>query len=99
MIEGKCLDDSDDEEEQEYRNYALMANNGEQMSTLSQVLHLTTVNMTNAQYKKTVEDLSSEVFNLHTNFIASNDEIVRFSNLNNALAVKGEELELLKNSC
>lgn len=58
-----------------------MATESKKSFTLSQIPYLTSANMTNAQYRKTVEDLSSDVFDLHTDLIVANDEIVRLSNL------------------
>ena len=50
--------------------------------------------MTNAKYKKTVEDLSAGVFNLHTNLIALNEYLTRLSNANENLKSRNAELEM-----
>ena len=60
----------------------------------SKVPSLTTVNMTNAQYKKAVEELSAEVFNLQTNLIALTEDLTRLSNANEILKSRNAELEM-----
>ena len=53
-------------------NYSIMAHSDESASSsTSQVPLLTTIDMTTPQYKKTVESLSSEIFNIHTSMIAA----------------------------
>ena len=52
IAEGKCWDDSSDEEIQEYGNLALMAKSNEaESSSSSQVPILTTIAMSSSQYK------------------------------------------------
>ncbi|KAK1365156.1 hypothetical protein POM88_040717 [Heracleum sosnowskyi] len=93
IAEGKCWDDSDEEEEQEYSNYALMAFSDDGDS--SQVPILTSLDMTPIQYKQTVEDMSTEMFNIHTSMLAANEEIDRLTARNLELTEKNEELELM----
>ena len=63
-------------------------------SSISHVPLLTTVDMTTSQYNKTVESLSSEIFNIHTSMIAANEELVKITSINELLNSKNEELEL-----
>lgn len=68
MAKGKCWGDSDDEEEEEYVNLALMAKSDDEASTSSsQVPSLILLDMSKAEYKQTVEELSAEMFNIYTN--------------------------------
>ena len=46
-----------------------MANSSEESTEKSQVPTLTTINMTNAEYKSTVQELSVELFDVHTRMI------------------------------
>jgi hypothetical protein len=94
IAEGKCWDDSDEEEEQEYSNYALMAFSDDGDSS-SQVPILTSLEMTPSQYKQTVEDMSTEMFNIHTSMLVANEEIDRLTAKNLELTEKNEKLELM----
>lgn len=53
-----------------------MVTNKEKSSTSNnQVPILTSVDMSNSQYKKTIDELSIEMFNIYTSVIAANKEI------------------------
>ncbi|KAK1378017.1 hypothetical protein POM88_024761 [Heracleum sosnowskyi] len=71
IAEGKHWDNTDSDEEEEYVNVALMADYSEESPQLSQVPILMTIDMSNSEYKKTVQDLSVELFNVHTSMLAS----------------------------
>ncbi|KAK1369485.1 hypothetical protein POM88_035577 [Heracleum sosnowskyi] len=80
VAEGKCWDDSTDEEEDEYVNLALMAKSDEvSSSSPSQVPSLVLLEMSKEEYKQTVEELSAEMFNIHTSLTVANEEIARGS--------------------
>ena len=51
-----------------------MADTTESTPTSSKVSLLSTVEMSNSDYKKTVEDLSAEMFNIHASMLAANEE-------------------------
>ena len=51
-----------------------MADSTESTPTSSKVSLLSTVEMSNSDYKQTVEDLSVEMFNIHTSMLAANEE-------------------------
>ncbi|MCH98016.1 hypothetical protein A2U01_0019015 [Trifolium medium] len=92
--EGKCWDDSDEDEPEEYGNYALMAK--EESSPSSHELPiLTTLDITTAQYKKTVEEMSTEMLNIHTSMMATTEELTRLLNVNCELEDKNEKLSLM----
>ncbi|KAK1355317.1 CCHC-type domain-containing protein [Heracleum sosnowskyi] len=93
IAEGKCWDDSDEDEEQEYSNFALMVLSDDGDSS-SQVPILTSLDMTPSQYKKTVEDMSTEMFNIHTSMLVANEEIDRLTAKILELTEKNEELAL-----
>ncbi|KAK1380497.1 hypothetical protein POM88_027241 [Heracleum sosnowskyi] len=98
VAEGKCWDDSDDEEEEEYVNLALMAKSDEATSSSpSQVPSLVLLDMSKDEYKQTVEELSAELFNVHTSLTAANEEIARLTKLNETLTSENDLL-LLKTS-
>ncbi|KAK1366507.1 hypothetical protein POM88_042068 [Heracleum sosnowskyi] len=99
VAEGKCWDDSDDEEEEEYVNLALMASTDEVASTSSsQVPSLVLLDMSIDEYKKTIKDLSAEMFNVYTSLSAANEEITRLSKLNETLKSENEALVLKTSS-
>ena len=60
IAEGKSWDDSDNDDTEEYGNLALMADTTESTPTSSKVSLLSTVEMSNSDYKQNVEDLSVE---------------------------------------
>ncbi|KAK1376694.1 CCHC-type domain-containing protein [Heracleum sosnowskyi] len=98
VAERKCWDDSDDEEEEEYVNLALMAKSEEvSSSSSSQVPSLVLLEMSKEEYKQTVEELSAEMFNVHTSLTAANEEIARLTKLNETLTSENDML-LLKTS-
>ena len=96
IAEGKCWDDSDnDEEEPELCNYALMAHSKEEgTSSESQVPILTTIDMFADDYKIIVDQLYVDMFNIHTSLTAANEEVTRVSTRNEKLIKRNEELEL-----
>ncbi|KAL8099901.1 hypothetical protein AgCh_032235 [Apium graveolens] len=60
IAEGKSWDDSDNDEDEEVGNYALMAlEQRESSSSKSQVPTLTTIDLNMSQYKETVEKMST----------------------------------------
>ena len=60
IAEGKSWDDSENDEDEEFGNYALMAlEQGESTSSKSQVPTLTTIDLNVSQYKETVEKMST----------------------------------------
>ncbi|KAK1379442.1 hypothetical protein POM88_026186 [Heracleum sosnowskyi] len=95
IAEGKHWDDTDSDEEEEYVNVALMADSSEESPQLSQVTILTTIDMSNSEYKKTVQDLSVELFNVHTSMLASEMENAKLVLKIEFLESKNEELELV----
>ncbi|KAK1384615.1 hypothetical protein POM88_022350 [Heracleum sosnowskyi] len=98
VAEGKCWDDTDDEEEEEYVNLALMAKSEETTSSSpSQVPSLVLLDMSKDEYKKTVEELSVEMFNVHTSLTAANEEIARLTKLNETLTSENDLLLLKTN--
>ena len=58
IAEGKSWDDTDNDDTEEFGNLALMAGTTESTPTSSKVSFLSTVEMSNSDYKQTVEDLS-----------------------------------------
>ncbi|KAL8108733.1 hypothetical protein AgCh_024994 [Apium graveolens] len=75
IAEGKSWDDSDNDEDEEVTNYALMAlEQGESSSSKSQVPTLTTIDLNMSQYKETVEKMSTKMFHIHTSMVAANEE-------------------------
>ena len=58
IAEGKSWDDSENDDTEEFGNLALMADTTESTPTSSKVSFLSTVEMSNLDYKQTVEDLS-----------------------------------------
>ncbi|KAK1397704.1 hypothetical protein POM88_007567 [Heracleum sosnowskyi] len=99
VAEGKCWDESDDEDEEEYVNLALMASTDEVTSTSSsQVPSLVLLDMSIDEYKKTIKDFSAEMFNVYTSLSAANEEITRLSKLNETLKSENESLVLKTSS-
>jgi gag-polypeptide of LTR copia-type/Zinc knuckle len=93
VAEGRCWDESDNEEEEEYVNLALMARSDDEASTSSnQVPSLVLLDMSTAEYKQTIEELTAEMFNVHTSLSAANEEIARLTILNEALNSEKEIL-------
>lgn len=92
IVEGKCWDDSDSEDEEECANFALMADSSKASS--SQVSPLTIIDLTNAEYKSTVNDLSVEMFNIHTSLLASEKENARLVDQVQKDLLRTEKLEL-----
>ncbi|KAK1360638.1 CCHC-type domain-containing protein [Heracleum sosnowskyi] len=98
VAEGKCWDDTDDEEEEEYVNLALMAKSEEvSSSSPSQVPSLVLLDMSKDEYKQTVEELSAEMFHVHTSLTAANEEIARLTKLNEELTSENDLLLLKTN--
>ena len=95
IAEGKNWDDTDSEDEEEFVNLALMADSTEESTEQPQVPTLTTINMTNAEYKSTVHDLSVELFNVHTSMIAYQTENANLVKKVNKLENENEKLGLL----
>ena len=74
IAEGKSWDDSDNDDIEEFGNLALMADTTESTPTSSKVSFLSTVKMSNSDYRQTVEDLGVEMFNILTSMIAASEE-------------------------
>ena len=94
IAEGRSWDDTDSDEE-EYGNLALMADSLEELSPSSQVPILTTIDMSISEYKATVQDLSVEMFNIHTSMLATETENARLVQKVKDLESRNEELELV----
>ncbi|KAL8092904.1 hypothetical protein AgCh_034962 [Apium graveolens] len=93
IAKGKSWDATDENEE--FENYALMAlEKGESSSLKSKVLTLTTIDLNISQYKETVDKMSVEMFHIHTSMVASTEEISRLSKTNEKLEIEMQELEL-----
>ena len=76
IVEGKSWDDSDNDEDEEVGNYALMDfEQRDSPSSKSQVPTLTTIDLNVSQYKETVEKMSTEMFHIHTSMVAANEEV------------------------
>ena len=59
IAEGKSWYNTDEDEPEEYGNFALMANSNEESSGhRNEVPTLTTVELSSAQYKRTVEEMT-----------------------------------------
>ncbi|KAL8119911.1 hypothetical protein AgCh_017145 [Apium graveolens] len=75
IAEGKSWDDSENDEDEEFGNYALMVlEQGESSSSKSLVPTLTTIDLNVSQYNETVEKMSTEMFHIHTSMVAANEE-------------------------
>ena len=94
IAEGKSWDDSDNDDNEEFGNLALMADTTESTPTSSKVSFLSTVEMSNTDYKQTVEDLSVEMFNIHTSMLAASEENEKLVLKVKMLETRNEELEL-----
>ncbi|KAL8121592.1 hypothetical protein AgCh_018363 [Apium graveolens] len=82
IAEGKSWDDSENDEDEELGNYALMAlEQGESSSSKSQVPTLTTTDLNVNQYKETVKKMSTEMFHIHTSMVAANEEVSRLTKM------------------
>ncbi|KAL8147007.1 hypothetical protein AgCh_004650 [Apium graveolens] len=96
IAEGKCWDDSDNDEDEEVGNYTLLAlEKGDSSSSKSQVPTLTTIDLNVSQYKETVEKMSTEMFHIHTSMVAANEEVSRLKKINEKLESEKQEVELL----
>ena len=94
IAEGKSWDDSGNDDSEEYGNLALMAHTTESTPTSSKVSLFYTVEMSNSYYKQTDEDLSVEMFNIHTSILAASEENERVVLKMQMLETRNEELEL-----
>ena len=94
IAEGKSWDDSDNDDAKEFWNLALMADTTESTPTSSKVSFLSTVEMSNSDYKQTIEDLSIEMFNIHTSMLAASEENEKLVLKVKMLETRNEELEL-----
>lgn len=95
IAEGKSWDDSDSEEELQYDNFALMADSTDGSSPSSQVSNTNSIDMSTSDYKQTVNELNTEIYNLYTSMLASEEEIARLVLKNKKLESRNEELELV----
>ena len=71
-----------------------MADTTESTPTSSKASLLSTVEMSNSDYKQIVEDLSVEMFNIHTSMLAANEENEKLVLKVKMLETRNEELEL-----
>ena len=94
IVEGKSWDDSDNDDTKEFGNLDLMADTTESTPTSSNVSLLSTIEMSNSDYKQTVEDLSVEMFNIHTSMLAGSEKNERLVLKMQMLETRNEELEL-----
>ena len=96
IAEEKCWDDSENDEESiEYTNLALMANQDEPSASTSQVPIISSIKMSNVEYKMLVEKLIYEICNVHTSMTTANEEIQKLSASNSKLINRNEHLELM----
>ena len=96
IAEGGIWDDTESDEDVEYGNLALMADSTDETPVSTQVTPiLTTIDMPLSAYKETVEELSVEMFNIHTSMLAAEKENTRLNLLIKALTAKNEELGLV----
>ncbi|TKW70165.1 MAG: hypothetical protein DI543_29215, partial [Bradyrhizobium icense] len=96
VAEGKSWDDSDNDEDEEVGNYALMAlEQVDSSSSKSQVPTLTTIDLNVSQYKEIVEKMSTEMFHIHTSMVAANEEVSRLKKINDKLESEKQEADLL----
>ncbi|KAL8120267.1 hypothetical protein AgCh_017429 [Apium graveolens] len=96
IVEGKSSDDSENDEDEEFGNYAFMAlEQGESSSSKSKTPTLTTIDLNMNQYKETVEKISTEMFHIHTSMVAANEEVSRLTKINEKLESEKQETELL----
>ncbi|KAL8155673.1 hypothetical protein AgCh_000901 [Apium graveolens] len=93
IAEGKSWDVSENDEDEEFGNYTLMAlEQGESASSKSHVPTLTTIDLNVNQYKETIEKMSTKMFHIHTSMIAANEEN-KLKCANEIEAVLREKLE------
>ena len=69
-----------------------MANQDEAGTSISQVPIISSIKMSNAEYKMLVEKLTSEMFNVHTSMTVANEEIQNLSTSNSKLIERKEYL-------
>ena len=72
-----------------------MARKDEASTSTSQVPINSSINMSNVEYKKLVEKLTFQIFNVHTSMTAFNEEIEKLSSSNSKLVSRNEHLELM----
>ena len=94
IVEGKSWDDSDNNDSEEFGNLALMADTIDSTPTSSKVSFLSTVEMSNTDYKQTVEDLSVKMFNIHTSMLTASEENEKLVLKVKMLETRNKELEL-----
>ena len=93
--EGTCWEETDEEESEHMVNVALMENSSEEASSSStQVPSLVLLDMTFGECKKTIEDMSAKMFNLHTSLSTIHEEIVRVNSKNETLTADNDLLLL-----
>ena len=73
---------------------ALMGTQDEAGSSINQVPIISSIKMSNVEYKMLVEKLTSKMFNVHTSMTTSNEEIKKLSASNSKFIEKNEHLEL-----
>ncbi|KAL8132633.1 hypothetical protein AgCh_008205 [Apium graveolens] len=97
IADGKSWDDTNaDDEDEEVRNYALMAfEHGEAFTSKSKVPTLTTIDLNASQYKETVEKMSVEMFHIHTSLVAVTEEVSRLTKANEKLESEKQNMDLL----
>ncbi|KAL8092201.1 hypothetical protein AgCh_034479 [Apium graveolens] len=96
IAEGKSWDDSGNDKDEEFGNFALMGlKQGESSSSKLQTPTLTTIDLNMNQYKETVEKMSTEMFHIHTSMVSANKEVSRLTKINEKLESEKQETELL----
>ena len=95
VVEGKNWDDSDNDDEGEYGNFALMADSLETPPHSPQVSLLSTSDLSNSEYMQMVEDLSMETNNIQISMLALEEENAKLVLKNQMLDAKNQELELV----
>ena len=70
-----------------------MDNKDEAGKSISQVSIISSIKMSNAEYKMLIEKRTSEMFNVHTSMTAANEKIQKLSTSNSKLIKKNEHLE------
>ena len=71
-----------------------MDNQDEASASTSRVPIISSIKMSNAEYKMQVEKLTSEMFNVDTSMNAANEEIQKLFASNSKLISRNEHLEL-----
>ena len=95
VAEGTCWEETDEKESEQMVNLALMANSTNEVSSSStRVPSLVLLDMNFGECKKTIEDMSVEMFNLHTSLSAAHEEIVRVNSKNETLTADNDLLLL-----